>query len=123
MIFEIMSPYDVPEHFGKRGSVIVDIRELEAYEMAHIPTSKHYSMLGANETLEDNIEAFDVFEDIIIYCHHGTSSIKVGLDLCMKLNKRERKVEGTVYSLYGGIDNYSGMKLEKKDFRENVLTK
>lgn len=113
MILEILSPYDIPEYFGKSKSVIIDIRDFQEFSKCHIPTARHYSELNTNDTLEDNIEGFWDYNNIIIYCQHGTTSIKVGLDLCMKLNKLKATADGKVYSLYGGIDNYSGLKIEK----------
>lgn len=116
MIFEILSPYDIAGYFGKNKSVIVDIREFEEYNKCHIPTARHYSQFNTNEMLEDNIDIFNDYDNIIIYCQHGTTSIKVGLELCIKLNKLYANSDGKVYSLYGGIDNYSGLKIEKVDF-------
>ena len=122
MIFEIMSPYDLPEYIGKTKAVIIDIREYNEFIKGHIPTAKHYSCFEVDEMLEGNINVFDSYDNIIVYCNHGTSSMKIALELCLRINKISKR-DGIVYSLYGGIENYSGMKIENKDFRENVLTK
>lgn len=116
MMFEIMSPYDIAGYFGKINTVIIDIREKKEYEISHIPTAKHYTMLNTDELIEKNISDFLIYDNIIIYCQHGTSSIKVALELSMKLNKiknKDNEKHINVFSLYGGIDNYSGRKIEK----------
>lgn len=116
MMFEIMSPYDIAGYFGKSNTVIIDIRDKEEYEISHIPTAKNHTMLSTNDLIEENILDFLRYDNIIIYCQHGTSSIKVALELSMKLNKLKSKDNENhikVFSLYGGIDNYSGRKIEK----------
>lgn len=113
MIFEILSPYDIAGYFGKRDSIIVDIRDYDDFKKCHIPTARHYRYLNSNEELDENINVLKDYENVIIYCQHGTTSIKVGLELCMRLNKLNSNMDGKVFSLYGGIDNYSGLKIEK----------
>lgn len=120
MMFEIMSPYDIASYFGKNNTVIIDIREKEEYDAQHIPTAKHYTMLNTDDQIQVNTKDFLLYDNIIIYCQHGTSSIKVGLDLSIRLNKLlkeenkdkyspERTIN--VFSLYGGISNYPGKKI------------
>lgn len=115
MIFEILSPYDLPVYFARKNSLILDIREEEEYNKVHIPTAKHYSDFTDDGNKVISTELVKNYSDVIVYCQHGTSSIDTGIDLCRRINKESKEDRvGKIYSLYGGISNYGGIKIEKR---------
>jgi rhodanese-related sulfurtransferase len=76
--------------------LLVDVRELWEYEVCRIEGSKLIPM----GTIPANLQALDVEEDVICYCHHGQRSLDVAIWL------RRQGVEGAK-SLAGGIDRWS----------------
>lgn len=76
--------------------LLVDVREPWEYEMCRIEGSKLIPM----GTIPANLQALDVEEDVICYCHHGQRSLDVAVWL------RRQGVEGAK-SLAGGIDRWS----------------
>lgn len=76
--------------------MLVDVRELWEYEVCRIEGAKLIPM----GTIPANVQALDVEEDVICYCHHGQRSLDVAVWL------RRQGVEGAK-SLAGGIDRWS----------------
>jgi rhodanese-related sulfurtransferase len=76
--------------------LLVDVREPWEYETCRIEGAKLIPM----GTIPANLQALDVEEDVICYCHHGQRSLDVAVWL------RRQGIEGAK-SLAGGIDRWS----------------
>ena len=76
--------------------LLVDVREQWEYDTCRIEGGKPIPM----RMIPANLQALDVDEDVICYCHHGQRSLDVAAWL------RSQGVE-SVQSLAGGIDRWS----------------
>ena len=76
--------------------LLVDVREPWEYQMCRIEGARLIPM----PTIPANLQALDVDEDVICYCHHGQRSLDVAAWL------RAQGVE-SARSLAGGIDRWS----------------
>ncbi len=75
------------------GVCLLDARELEEYEVSHLPDAKH---IGYKRLQTDVLENIPKEQTIVIYCSVGYRSEKIG----EKLKKLGYK---NVYNLYGSI--------------------
>ena len=91
MGFETISVKQMLSFMGKRGTIIVDLREKAAFEKEHI--------LGAvnipYDELNGQIHKMYGYQNIILYCERGNTSLLVARDLSRK--------GFYVMTLYGGI--------------------
>lgn len=76
--------------------LVVDVREPWEYELCRIRGAKLVPM----GTVPANLQALDVDEDVICYCHHGQRSLDVAVWL------RGQGIE-SAKSLAGGIERWS----------------
>jgi adenylyltransferase/sulfurtransferase len=76
--------------------LVVDVREPWEYELCRIEGAKLIPM----GTVPANLQALDVDEDVICYCHHGQRSLDVAVWL------RGQGIE-SAKSLAGGIERWS----------------
>lgn len=76
--------------------LVVDVREPWEYELCRIKGAKLIPM----GTVPANLQALDVDEDVICYCHHGQRSLDVAVWL------RGQGIE-SAKSLAGGIERWS----------------
>jgi rhodanese-related sulfurtransferase len=76
--------------------LLIDVRELWEYDIAHIADSKLIPM----GSIPANLQSIDSGEPVVCYCHHGMRSLDVTVWL------RAQGVEN-VRSLAGGIDRWS----------------
>src|ERR1700756_1206677 len=76
--------------------LLVDVREQWEFEVCRIDGAKLIPM----RTIPANLQALDVEEPVICYCHHGMRSLDVAVWL------RKQGVE-SARSLAGGIDKWS----------------
>ena len=76
--------------------MLVDVREPWEWEVCRIEGAKLIPM----RTVPANLQALDVDEDVICYCHHGMRSLDVAAWLRGQGVERAR-------SLSGGIDRWS----------------
>jgi rhodanese-related sulfurtransferase len=76
--------------------LLVDVREPWEWETCRIEGAKLIPM----RTIPANLQALDVDEGVICYCHHGQRSLDVAVWL------RQQGVEGAK-SLAGGIERWS----------------
>ena len=85
---------DVPEANEQSGDYIfLDARELEEYQISHIPGARY---IGYKKFDEELLEGIDQDDKIIVYCSVGYRSEKVG-------KKLQDLGYTTVYNLYGSI--------------------
>jgi len=76
--------------------LLIDVREQWEYDTCRIDGSKLIPM----RMIPSNLQALDVDEDVICYCHHGMRSLDVAAWL------RSQGIENA-QSLAGGIDRWS----------------
>ena len=54
------------------GSVVIDVRESDEYELGHVPNAKHIP-LG---TVPNNMDLFRSDADVYVVCHSGGRSMR-----------------------------------------------
>lgn len=88
----IMTVDDLDD-YAEGSILILDARELEEYNISHIPRAIH---LGYNDPQYDKLADIDKRQPIVLYCSVGYRSEKIGEKL---------KDQGfvNVYNLYGSI--------------------
>lgn len=85
---------DVPEaHEISEDYIFLDARELEEYQVSHIPGARY---IGFRKFDEDLLAGIDRDNNIIIYCSVGYRSEKIG-------KKMQKMGFTSVYNLYGSI--------------------
>ena len=85
---------DVPEaHENSEDYIFLDARELEEYQVSHIPGARY---IGFRKFDEDLLAGIDRDNNIIIYCSVGYRSEKIG-------KKMQKMGFTSVYNLYGSI--------------------
>ena len=85
---------DVPEaNENADDYIFLDARELEEYQISHIPGARY---IGYKKFNEDLLEGISHDDKIIVYCSVGYRSEKIG-------KKLEKLGYTTVYNLYGSI--------------------
>jgi rhodanese-related sulfurtransferase len=82
--------------------LLVDVREQWEWDVCRIEGAKLIPM----RTIPANLQALDVEEPVICYCHHGMRSLDVAVWL------RKQGVE-SARSLAGGIERWS-MEIDPK---------
>ena len=96
MPFETISVKQMLSYMGKRNTVIVDLRNPDAYQKEHIMGAVNIPY----ELLEKHIVELQVYRNIILYCDRGNTSL---------LAAREMGRKGFyVMTLYGGIQGARG---------------
>ena len=85
---------DVPEaNENADDYIFLDARELEEYQISHIPGARY---IGYKKFDEDLLEGISHDDKIIVYCSVGYRSEKIG-------KKLEKLGYTSVYNLYGSI--------------------
>ena len=96
MAFETISVRQMLSFIGKRSTIIVDLRENEAFRKEHFMGAINIPY----EKLEKNIHKLYGYRNIIFYCERGNTSLLAARDM-------DRK--GIyVMTLYGGISGARG---------------
>lgn len=83
-----------------RLALIIDIRDVNEYNLGHIPNSINIPIRNIEYNLEYLYQYID--EPILIYCSKGQASAIV----CKCL---EKKGFSNLYNLLNGIDNYKNI--------------
>ena len=105
MAFETISAKQILSFIGKRSTIIIDLREPDAFKKEHIMGAINIPY----EKLEKNIHKLYGYRNIIFYCERGNTSLLAARDM-------DRK--GIyVMTLYGGISGTRG-KLSIDEKRE-----
>jgi len=76
--------------------LLIDVREPWEFEVCRIEGAKLIPM----QTIPANLQALDVEDPVICYCHHGMRSLDVAVWL-------QRQGVESARSLTGGIDKWS----------------
>ena len=85
---------DVPEaHENCEEYIFLDARELEEYQVSHIPGARY---IGYRKFDEDLLAGISRDDKIIVYCSVGYRSEKIG-------KKMQKMGFTSVYNLYGSI--------------------
>ena len=96
MAFETISVKQMLSYMGKRNTVIIDLREPEAYQEEHIMGAINIPY----ESLRKHMTQLKGYQNIILYCDRGNTSL---------LAAREMGEKGFyVMTLYGGIQGARG---------------
>lgn len=77
------------------GVVVVDVRDTDAYQEAHIPGAQHLAM----DQLSDFCQELKPEQPVLVYCYHGISSRSVAQHL-VDLDV------ANVFSLDGGFETW-----------------
>lgn len=85
-------------HLENREFVLLDCREQNEYDFAHLPGCVLYPLSGIAERLTDLTEYQN--QTIVVYCHHGVRSQRVAQWLLSQGFEN-------VFNLAGGIDRWS----------------
>jgi adenylyltransferase/sulfurtransferase len=92
-----ITPAEMKERFDRgENFLLVDVREPWEYELCRIDGSKLIPM----GSIPANLQALDVDEDVVCYCHHGMRSMDVAVWLRGQGVQRAK-------SLAGGIERWS----------------
>jgi len=116
MDFENISPETFRQYqndHDEKTYVLVDVRQPEEYEAAHIPGAK----LMPLDDLEANLAGLPAGKDIVFYCHSGARSQAAAI-----ISLDEGIPNKKIYNLNGGIMGWDGQTLT--DFpRMDVIRK
>jgi len=92
-----ITPAEMKERLGRgENFLLVDVREPWEHELCHIDGAKLIPM----GSIPQNLQALDVDEDVVCYCHHGMRSMDVAVWLRGQGVQRAK-------SLAGGIERWS----------------
>ncbi|MFI5058625.1 MAG: rhodanese-like domain-containing protein [Candidatus Acidiferrales bacterium] len=92
-----ITPAEMKERLDRGGNfLLVDVREPWEYELCRIDGAKLIPM----GSIPENLQALDVDEDVVCYCHHGMRSLDVAVWLRGQGVQRAK-------SLAGGIERWS----------------
>lgn len=93
--------------------IFLDAREIEEYNVSHIPGAIHVGYKGFN--LEKTLRIISKNKTVVVYCSVGYRSGEIA----QKLNQNSTKA----FNLYGGIFNWINMKRPVEDFNNNKTFK
>lgn len=92
-----ITPAEMRERLDRgENFLLVDVREPWEYELCRIDGAKPIPM----GSIPENLQALDVDEDVVCYCHHGMRSLDVAVWLRGQGVQRAK-------SLAGGIERWS----------------
>ena len=92
-----ITPAEMKERLDRgENFLLVDVREPWEYELCRIDGAKLIPM----GSFPENLQALDVDEDVVCYCHHGMRSMDVAVWLRGQGVQRAK-------SLAGGIERWS----------------
>jgi rhodanese-related sulfurtransferase len=92
-----ITPAEMRERLDRgENFLLVDVREPWEYELCRIDGAKLIPM----GSIPQNLQALDVDEDVVCYCHHGMRSMDVAVWLRGQGVQRAK-------SLTGGIERWS----------------
>ena len=83
------------QHLESENVVLVDIRDENAFETAHVEGSFHLT----NDTINQFIKEFSFDKTVLVLCYHGNSSKGVAQYLCDQGYQN-------VYSVDGGFESW-----------------
>ncbi|MGB8455536.1 MAG: rhodanese-like domain-containing protein [Anaerocolumna sp.] len=100
MTFETIRAKDIENYIGKYNVLIIDLREPQEYNKAHIPTAINIPYMD----FENKKSKLPSDRLLILYCDRGNLSL---------LLARELSNDGyQVKNIYGGIRAYRGQLLQ-----------
>lgn len=69
-MFEHINPAQLKELIEKNSVTVVDIRDLNSYQMGHITNAQ----MLTNENVADFVAKTSKEENVVVCCYHGNSS-------------------------------------------------
>jgi thiosulfate sulfurtransferase len=69
-LFKHISPQETKNKLDKSEIKVVDIRDVQSFELGHIPSSYHLS----NNTMTQFVNDSDFKTPVVVCCYHGISS-------------------------------------------------
>lgn len=95
---------------NKDNYIIFDARELEEYQVSHIPKARY---IGYSDFESNNLQNITKESKIVVYCSIGYRSEKIGEKL-LRLGYKN------VYNLYGSIFEWANERYPLHDSKENI---
>lgn len=103
MDFNTVPAKQLVDYIGKYNTIIIDLREEEEYLEGHVPTAFNIPY----DDLEKYKNRLGKYDEIILYCDRGSSSLLASRTLS--------KLGYKVINIYGGFHAYRGeISKEKK---------
>lgn len=68
--FQHLSVLDAQQLLQQPNTVLVDIRDLQSYRLAHAPAAFHLT----NDTMVTLLDEVDFEQPVLVMCYHGVSS-------------------------------------------------
>ncbi|OBU47155.1 thiosulfate sulfurtransferase [Photobacterium phosphoreum] len=68
--FQHLSVLDAQQLLQQPNTVLVDIRDLQSYSLAHAPAAFHLT----NDTMVTLMDEVDFEQPVLVMCYHGVSS-------------------------------------------------
>lgn len=68
--FQHLSVLDAQQLLQQPNTVLVDIRDLQSYRLAHAPAAFHLT----NDTMVTLMDEVDFEQPVLVMCYHGVSS-------------------------------------------------
>ena len=119
MSFENIRPEDIFRQRGNGSSMLIDLRNREEYDKAHIPGA----ICIPYEELYKNLDYLRRWamqcqkrfgrSSLILYCNHGNNSLRAARDL--------NNMHFQVKSVFGGISAYKGPKVKTQRRNTNYV--
>ena len=100
--FKEINPEEVEQMRTQATVLLVDIRDIDAYETAHIPQAVTLS----DKNIKEFLQITDKKKQIICYCYHGISSQSAAHYLVQQGFE-------SVYSIRGGFEAWRQVYPEK----------
>lgn len=97
----VISVDDLQEIQSSKEVLLLDARELEEYDISHIPSAK---CIGYDKPDFDVLKGVDKDQAIIVYCSVGYRSEKIG-------EKLQKKGYTKVFNLYGSLFEWANKGL------------
>lgn len=105
MEFNTVPAKQLAGYIGKYNSIIIDLRDEDEYDLGHVPTAVNIPY----EELDQFKNKLRKYNEIILYCDRGSSSLLAARELS--------KIGYKVINIYGGIKAYRGeISIEKEYF-------
>lgn len=108
MDFNTIPAKQLNDYIGKYNTVIIDLREEEEYMKGHIPTAVNIPY----ERLEHYGNKLNKYNEIILYCDRGSSSLLAARSLS--------KLGYKVINIYGGFHSYRGRVSTEMNYLWNL---
>lgn len=108
MDFNTVPAKQLGDYIGQYNTIIIDLRDKDEYEAGHVPTAVNIPY----ESLDKYKYKLSDFNEIILYCDRGSSSLLASRALS--------KLGYKVVNIYGGFHAYRGDISKEKNSPINL---